>query len=374
MNNLSYWEYKHFLEGIDHLVVGGGIVGLSTGYYLKKKFPHQRVVVVERDVFSAGASSKNAGFACFGSPSELASDFKSMPEHEVVDLVQMRFEGLGLLRNLLGDEAIGFKPEGGVELFRIEDRKNAEYCLSQLDLWNSMLEDVIGFRPYEPSSAYLAFSGKQSFHYSIAIQGEGSIQTGMMLRTLRIKAASIGVETFNGFPVESISLEGKRPVVKYLGTDVRPEKLYICTNGFAKELLPSLEVSAVRNQVIVTSPLQTILPEGTFHVDEGYVYFRAIEKRLLIGGFRNLDITGETTSQFGITEKIQNELELFIRNYITEEELNIAYRWSGILGVGPTKLPILERVSDRLYIGVRMGGMGVAIGNLIGKKLSELSV
>jgi glycine/D-amino acid oxidase-like deaminating enzyme len=130
----------------------------------------------------------------------------------------------------------------------------------------------------------------------------------------------------------------------------------------------------VRNQVIVTEPLQTILPEGTFHVDEGYVYFRALEKRLLIGGFRNLDITGETTSQFGITEKIQNELEQFIRNYITEEELNIAYRWSGILGIGPTKLPILEKVSDRLYIGVRMGGMGVAIGNLIGKKLSELSV
>lgn len=373
MNNLSYWEHKYFLEGIDHLVIGGGIVGLSTAYYLKQKFPKQRVVVLERDVFSAGASSKNAGFACFGSPSELAADFKSMPEHEVVELVQMRFEGLKLLRALLGDKAIGYNPEGGVELFRDEDRASAEYCLSQLNLWNSILEDVIGFRPYEPSSAYLAFNGKSSFHYSIAINGEGSIQTGLMLRSLRTLVGESGVELFCGAPVSAIHTEDKNPVVQYLGTQIIPSKLYICTNGFARELLPSLKVNAVRNQVLVTAPLNTILPDGTYHLDEGYVYFRALGKRLLIGGFRNKDQETESTSEFGITDKIQSELEQFIYNYITQEEFSVDHRWSGILGVGDTKYPIIERLSDRIYVGVRMGGMGVAIGNLIGKKLSELS-
>lgn len=373
MNNLSYWEYKYFLEGIDHLVVGGGIVGLSAAYYLKKKFPKQRVVVVERDVFSAGASSKNAGFACFGSPSELAADFKSMPEHEVVDLVQMRFEGLRLLRGLLGDDGIGYSAAGGVELFRDEDRRSAEYCLSQLDLWNSILEDVIGIRPFEPSSAYLGFNGKKSFHYSIAINGEGSIQTGLMLRSLRALACAHGVELLCGSPIDAIHLDDKTPSVDYLGVNVKPANLYVCTNGFARELLPKLEVKAVRNQVLVTAPLSAVLPDGTYHLDEGYVYFRSLGRRLLIGGFRNKDKEIETTSKFGITEKIQSELERFITDYITSEKIDIDYRWSGILGTGDSKSPIIQQLKDRVFVGVRMGGMGVAIGNLIGKKLSELN-
>jgi hypothetical protein len=56
-----------------------------------------------------GASTKNAGFACFGSISEIIDDLKSHSE-EVYQLVTKRLEGLRLLRKRLGDEAIDFKP------------------------------------------------------------------------------------------------------------------------------------------------------------------------------------------------------------------------------------------------------------------------
>lgn len=373
MKNLSYWEHHSFLSAIDHLVVGGGIVGLSAGYYLKKRYPGQRVVVVERDVFSAGASTKNAGFACFGSPSELAADFRTMSENEVIEVVGMRYQGLQMLRALLGDKAMDYRPHGGVELFREEDRRSAEYCLSQLDLWNSILEDVIGLRPYAPSSLYLAFGGKSSFHYSISIDGEGNIHTGKMMQSLRSLCARHGVELFSGESIEALDTSAKIPRVKFLGTDVMAERLYVCTNGFARQLMPELDVTAVRNQVMVTSPLKAMIPEGTYHLNEGYVYFRPVEGRLLIGGFRNTDAETETTSDFGITDKIQDQLTGFIREFITNEEFSPDYRWSGILGIGPSKFPIIQRISERVYVGVRMGGMGVAIGNMIGKKLSELS-
>jgi hypothetical protein len=61
-----------------------------------------------------GASTKNAGFACFGSISEIIDDLKSHSE-EVYQLVTKRLEGR--LRKRLGDEAIDFKPYGGYELF-----------------------------------------------------------------------------------------------------------------------------------------------------------------------------------------------------------------------------------------------------------------
>ena len=51
---------------------------------------------------------------------------------------------------------------------------------------------------------------------------------------------------------------------------------------------------------------------------------------------------------------------------------SIEYEWSGIMGIGDTKAPIVEKLDERIAVGVRMGGMGVAIGSLIGKELSQL--
>jgi hypothetical protein len=42
------------------------------------------------------------------------------------------------------------------------------------------------------------------------------------------------------------------------------------------------------------------------------------------------------------------------------------------MGMGSTKNPIVEQLSDNVYCGVRLGGMGVAIGSLIGQELADL--
>jgi len=373
MRNISYWELESYFKNIDDLVVGGGIVGLSTAVYLKMKFPARRVVVVERDAFSAGASTKNAGFACFGSPSEIASDLVKMSEADVVSLIRFRYEGLNALRSLLGDDAVGYKPCGGFELFRDSDHELFEKCLDDLEVHNRIAMEAIGAKAYSRVQQMPEFTGQNKFIGGIYNQLEGSIHTGRMMRSLKERCSGLGVEFFNGLNVEEIHLNGDKVVVNIEGIETEPHRVFVCINGFAKKLLPSLEVTAVRNQVLVTSKLRRPILESTYHVDEGYIYFRPIDDRLLIGGFRNTDKENETTSEFGITSFIQDKIENFIGEYITSEKITIDYRWSGILGVGETKVPILERYNENVFVGVRMGGMGIAIGNLIGKKLSELA-
>ncbi|RYZ47414.1 MAG: FAD-binding oxidoreductase, partial [Sphingobacteriales bacterium] len=63
---LSYWEKTSFLH-YDHIVIGSGIVGLSTALELRGRFPSSRILVLERGLLPTGASSRNAGFACMGS-------------------------------------------------------------------------------------------------------------------------------------------------------------------------------------------------------------------------------------------------------------------------------------------------------------------
>jgi hypothetical protein len=42
------------------------------------------------------------------------------------------------------------------------------------------------------------------------------------------------------------------------------------------------------------------------------------------------------------------------------------------MGVGNQKKAIVKQLSEHVFCGVRLGGMGVAIGSLVGKELAEL--
>jgi glycine/D-amino acid oxidase-like deaminating enzyme len=54
------------------------------------------------------------------------------------------------------------------------------------------------------------------------------------------------------------------------------------------------------------------------------------------------------------------------------QPIEIDYNWSGIMGVGKSKQPIVKKITENVYVGIRMGGMGVAIGAAVGQQLSEL--
>ena len=88
--NLSFWEKETFLTNVDYLIIGSGIVGLSTAIHLKKKQPNKKVLILERGYLPTGASTKNAGFACIGSASELLDDLNHCSENEVFETVEKR--------------------------------------------------------------------------------------------------------------------------------------------------------------------------------------------------------------------------------------------------------------------------------------------
>jgi glycine/D-amino acid oxidase-like deaminating enzyme len=150
------------------------------------------------------------------------------------------------------------------------------------------------------------------------------------------------------------------------------KKVLFATNGFAENLTQGV-VRPARAQVLITEPIQNLDIKGTFHIEGGYYYFRNIGERILLGGGRNLDFEGETTSEFGLTDKIQHRLEQLLSEVILpNRDYKIEHRWSGIMGLGSHKKPIVEQLSQNVYCGVRLGGMGVAIGSLVGQELADL--
>jgi hypothetical protein len=126
IEQLSFWERKTYFEEIDYLVIGAGIVGLSTAIELRNRFSDAKIVVLERGYLPTGASSKNAGFACFGSVTEILDDLANYDESAVWSTVEKRWKGLQNLRNLVGDSNMDLELNGSWDLILPSDKKNTE--------------------------------------------------------------------------------------------------------------------------------------------------------------------------------------------------------------------------------------------------------
>jgi gamma-glutamylputrescine oxidase len=373
-DSLSFWEQDSFFSRADLLVVGSGLTGLQTAAAVKLQRPHWRISVVDGGALPAGASTRNAGFACFGSLSELLDDLQHSSEDEVLQLVERRWKGLLRLRKTLGDQAIRYQEFGGYELFRKEDQAVWEACLARIDDFNQALQDITAQQNvYQKASERVAEFGFSGISHLILNRLEGQVHTGHLMKSLLDYTRQLGVQVFSGLEIQH--LEERETEVQLhtaQGWKLSARQVLLATNGFASRLVPGLAVEPARNQVLITEPLPGHRLRGCFHYDRGYYYFRDVGDRILLGGGRNLDLQGEATDLFGHTDTIQHGLRTLLETVIAPgQQPVIASWWSGIMGMGPEKKPILHRHSERVLLAVRLGGMGVALSSLLAEEAGE---
>lgn len=369
-NDLSFWEKSTYFNGNDFVIIGSGIVGLSTSIFLKNKFPHSKVLILERGYLPTGASTKNAGFACFGSPTELYDDLKTIPENKVWDTFEMRYEGLRTLFDLIDPKKIDYENCASWDLI---ENPNLDIPLEFLDYLNENAKRITkNEQVYSVDNSIIERFRFSNIHSAYKNCLEGSLNTGKLIQELYKEAIASDVSVLFGIELLDYQITANNVLLETKYGEISSSNLIICTNGFAKKFIGD-RVNPARAQVLITKPIPNLRINGTFHLDRGYYYFRNVGERILLGGGRNLDFKGETTEEVKTTQFIQNKLiELLQNTILTNQDFEIDYSWAGVMGVGSEKVPIIEKMNNRVAIGVRMGGMGVAIGSDVGKKLANL--
>lgn len=365
--NRSYWE--DFLCHDDVLIIGGGLVGLLTAIELRERSEHTRVRVIERGLLPAGATTRNAGFACFGSLTEILSDASRMGVTAAVELVAKRWEGLARLRSRLGDSSIGYELHGGAELL-FGDAREAIEAIPTVNQW---LRGVIADSVFREERDGIARRGFRSATALVCNPYEGQVHSAKLYRALWFAAVKAGVEVMTG--AEATTLEegsdGVRVVVRgALGElTLRAPRVVLCTNAFSDGLC-SAQIAPARGQVIVTEPIEGGLSwRGCYHFDEGFYYFREVDGRVLFGGGRNIDVKGEETTEMNLTEEIQSVLERHLRETIVPgRDVVISHRWAGVMGFRSDKKPAVETLSARVTLAFGCNGMGVAMGATIAEE------
>lgn len=354
--SISYWESTVFYEPHDYIIVGGGITGCSMAMELKKLKPKARILILEKDFYPSGASTRNAGFACFGSVSELLDDLETVNEVDLKHLVKSRYDGLNVLKETVPPDIMDFSMCGGHELFT--DRELFEKCVQSIPRFNSWMKEMANL---DDTYQAVEING----YPAIFNKYEGYLHSGKLVKWLHQHISEIGVEIRWGYKVrdayqDKVTLES--------GHELVARNVILATNGFTADIHKSSEIKPARGYVFVTNELENNPWKGTWHYDKGYIYFRNIGKRLLLGGGRNVDFNGECSTEDKVNPLVKAYLIQFVREVLKiEENWAIDHEWTGIMGFGRSKMPSLFKNESGVWVTAGLGGMGVALGMQFGK-------
>jgi gamma-glutamylputrescine oxidase len=381
---ISAWEQSTYFAPKDVVIIGCGFVGLWTALELINKYPKMQITILERGVIPSGASTRNAGFSCFGSVSELMYDIALMGEANMLETVKMRYDGLQKIQRTFDKKVIDYDQFGGYELFE----KNGPYDIQQLDkdiaYLNKILAPVLKtpkkngkYVPiYSNESKKIKQLGFQAIEALAFSPLEGQLNSAKLVLALQQAVQSKGVHILFNTEVKKFKSHKKGVTIHTnLEAPLETKQLLICTNGFTKQLMPGLDVVPARGQVFITEPIPNLKFKGTYHFDEGFYYFRNVGNRLLLGGARNKDFKNEKTYSLDTSPIIQKTLEEFMMKRILpkgSKKPKIELRWSGTMGMGKIKKPIIEEVQPNIFCAVRMSGMGVAIAPIVAERVVKL--
>lgn len=366
----SYWEQAFYRQRWDLVVIGAGFTGLSTALHARRIHPNWRILVVDRAWPPEGASTKNAGFACYGTLGELRTDIQQMGYNAALELLIQRWEGLQYLKDFAEPKDYDFLQKGGVEVFRADQVKEYEDCLALKEQVNRDLQASFKTTVFKESNHHRHLRDAVSSVYS---EPEANLNPYKLWSTLSEKAALLDIKLLPGLKVCDWEMRRDAWFLQAdSGLELSTRRVIWCTNGFSETSL-NANIKAVRNQVVLSKPMSLPFGKENYHSEQGFYYFRAVDGRLLLGGARNKFSEQETTSDLGNTENLIVHLKAYAQEVIGLADFEIEYQWSGILGLrAGSKQPKIEEIKPGMFLAAGFGGMGVALSVYSGKLAAEM--
>lgn len=373
---VSIWEKETFFAPQDVIIIGSGFVGLWSALSLKKRWPGARITILERGALPSGASTRNAGFACFGSLSELVQDAQQMGTENMLSLVEMRYKGLERIQRYFGNKVIDFERCGGYELYE-PGAISAATLQENIAYLNTLLKPITSRKKtYRLANEKITRFGFGHTAQLVENRLEGYLHPGKLLQLLLQRVHSEGIAVLNGIEITHLHPENNGVSLQSAtGACFSAGRVLLCTNAFTRQLLPAADIVPGRGQVLLTSPIRSLPFSGTFHSDEGFYYFRNLNNRVLLGGARNKAFEAETSTVPETTQTIQQALENYLAEVILPQFRNqytIDHRWAGIMAFGREKRPLVQQVAPNVFCAVRMSGMGVALAPIVARQVAGM--
>jgi glycine/D-amino acid oxidase-like deaminating enzyme len=357
-------DYSTFEGDLDAdvVVIGGGVTGITLAYTLAEQ--GVTVGLLEAGELAAAASGRNAGFLTVAPAEpyqELIALWGRPGARAMLELGRRSHRQIRQLVQSLGI-ACDYHANGSLRLARSEDEADdlrASLPFMRADgfpMHEIALEDAV---PRESASHFAA---------AFLTPEDGDLHPVRFLHALARAASQRGARIHARSRVESASWRGRLWEVRLGGGIARARTLVIATNAHASKLCPALTplIQPRRGQMLATAPLgRAIAPRPTL-ARWGYQYWRQTpDQRLVIGGWRDLDLDGEVGFDERPTPHIQDGIETGLQQLVPEGT-TIEHRWAGTMGFARDGRPLVGWLDAEHHLAICAGftghGMSMAAG------------
>ncbi len=350
----------------DIVIIGGGLAGLSTAYWLSKEDPTQKIAVVEKHHFGDGATGRNAGFITCGSVEHFNRLVSKHGAKEAQEIWAFSEENLRLWKEhiLQGQEQdLLFEHKGSFSLASTDNEfaelKKSASIMHEMKIPVEVLE----------ASAIEKRLGAAKFVGGIKYLGDASIHPLRLLAAIQRKITEQfpNVEFFEHNEVRAIDDEGENKIVKTNKHHFETPVVVMATNGYSPLLHKFFEekIFPTRGQILMTEKVPRFM-EGPCYANFVLDYFRQIPTgEVVIGGFRQLQRDAEVGYSDQTSDVIQEALDQFLHDHVPAVRgKKVTHRWSGIMGFSVDGQPMVGALptDNQLYFvgAFTAHGLGLA--------------
>lgn len=362
-------------ETADVAVVGGGLAGMSTAYFLKRAQPELEVVLVEQEYVGYGASGRNFGNVPQLSHQEIGYLLRVLGDEDLRFVVQHQARMLDDYEALLAEQEVecGFqrlpvlyaamRAEHQPELEEIH-RLHRGFGIPSRILTPSQVTEV----------CHLATFG------GLSCERNATVQPFQRARGFGRAVAALGVRVHEGTQVDSCEEDATSVRLRTPRGMVTAAQVVFATNAYTSLLgVGNGAIRATYTYVIGTTPLHREQldkigwrGDHAMVVDAGplneHFYMRVTrDGRFLIGGGGRAPETVGALAEHNDPTFYRRLHAEMIRRFACLEDGEVGVAWGGPLGMTDSRLPIMARITPRCFLNAGFNGRGALIAALSGK-------
>lgn len=366
----SYWHIQQRTPDVDCdvAVVGGGVVGASTAYWLARERPGLRLALLEAGRLADGASGRNAGFVLQGSATDYLTDVQRFGADRARRLLQFTIESRDLLFSELRGRALGLEASGSLVVAgspEEDERLRASVAPLRADGM-----PVAYIRAYEANRRLTA----RGFYGALYAPSGAMLNPAALTQHL---ADESGATLLEHHPLLRLEADDGRLRLETPTRVVYAGRVVLALGAYLPRLYPALGryVRPVRAQMLALEPSTPRWLHVPAYTHEGYYYLRQLpDGTLLCGGARHRHAEDEIGYGDETTTAVQADLETYLHRHFPQTRgLAVRHRWSGTMGFSPDHLPVVGTLPgvDGAVWATGFTGHGMSLGFRMGRLLAQ---
>lgn len=368
---ISFWQRSLIREHLscDVAIVGGGITGCSTAYWLSQERPDLRLILLDAGKPGSGATGRNAGFLLQGTSGDYLSDIVAYGADRTRQIWHFTRENRDLIFSDLDGSAFELEESGSMTVAATaEEDERLRSCVSRMRADGA----PAAYLPPEETNRRLGSTG---------FSGSLYVPSGAMLNPLAfihylIERSGVTIRPYHA--VASVQEVGGRVLLETENGTVEAGQVVLALNAYLPRLLPELSVliRPVRAQMLATAPLASRWLRYPAYTHRGFMYIRQAQNgSILLGGARHLHLEEEVGYEDQTTAALQADLEAYLHKHFPKAKgAKVSRRWSGTMAFTADRLPLIGGVPgiDGSFWAGGYSGHGMSFGFRLGKLLADL--